>query len=55
MGKDNRGGHKPNFSNRSLRGRPTRGGVGAKAKQKTIIEPHRFSGVFIAKTQKWIS
>ena len=52
MGKDNRGGHKPNFSNRSLRGRPTRGGVGAKAKQKTIIEPHRFPGVFIAKTPK---
>ncbi|MCQ2819409.1 MAG: fibrillarin-like rRNA/tRNA 2'-O-methyltransferase [archaeon] len=63
MGKDFRGGRggnrggdrgrgKPNFSNRSMRG-GKRGGVGnagGRGKSKTIIEPHRFPGLFIAKS-----
>ena len=56
MGKGNRGGRggqKPNFSNRSQRGSRPHTGLGAKSKQKTIIEPHRFPGVFIAKTPQY--
>ena len=58
MGKEFRGGRggnrggKPNFGNRSMRG-GKRGGIGSGAgrgKSKTLIEPHRFPGVFIAKT-----
>lgn len=54
MGKGDRGrgGGKPNFSNRSMRG-GRRGGVGSnagKGKSKTVIVPHRFPGVFIAKS-----
>ena len=64
MGKGFEGGRenrKPNFSNKSMRGgrggrgggnRGGRGGIGAKGKAKTIIEPHRFPGVFVAKTPK---
>lgn len=64
MGKDFRPQNKkPNFSSRSLRGghgpsrgrdgRPNRGGIGARAKAKTIIEPYpRFPGCFLAKTPK---
>ena len=61
MGKEfnnKKGGHKPNFSSHAQRGThgpnkyQKRGGVGAKGKQKTIIEPHKFPGIFIAKTPK---
>ena len=55
MGKDfKRGGGKPNFGSRTLRGGRggNRGGVGSKGKAKTIIEPHRFPGIYIAKTAK---
>ena len=58
MGKDfKRGGGKPNFSNRSIRGgargRGGRGGVGAaKGKAKAVITPHRLPGIFVAKTAK---
>lgn len=60
MGKNfQRGGGKPNLSgNRGARGGRGgfgrgRGGVGgAKGKSKTLIEPHRFPGIFLAKTAK---
>ena len=56
MGKDfKRGGGKPNFGSRGMRGGHGgrgRGGVGAKGKAKALIEPHRFPGIFVAKTQK---
>jgi rRNA 2'-O-methyltransferase fibrillarin len=54
MVKDFRGG-KPSFGGRGGSrggrggGRGGRGGVGARAKQKVIIEPHRHQGIFIAK------
>jgi len=58
MGREfNERGGKPNFSRGGDRGgrggrgggRGGRGGVGLRAKAKTIVEPHRFPGVFIAK------
>ena len=56
MGKDfKRGGGKPNFGSRGMRGGHGgrgRGGVGAKGKAKALIEPHRFPGIFVAKTPK---
>ena len=61
MGKgfEGRENHKPNFSNKSLRGRrgnsDRRGGrgIGAKGEAKTIIEPNqKFPEIFISTTQK---
>jgi rRNA 2'-O-methyltransferase fibrillarin len=50
MGKEFQRGGKPKFGRGGYdRGRP---GVGARAKSKVIIEPHRFPGIYVAKTIK---